>query len=848
NLTYKTNVLPANLTLGSVSPTTGNQTTLLNFSVIYTEPENYPPTLINVLINGTPYVMEKLNINDNSYTDGCAYQYLTYLQPGNYNYSFECWDGKYYNRTSIYPGLTIVSTNLMEPTLTNGHVTPNEGYGNWTIFKFRVTYTDPDNNAPDFINITINSKTYFMTKLNPSDTNYMDGCIFKLDIKLDIGTYYFNFNCSDGTYIVSTELYTGPFVTKIVEGLILFDGMYYCWQMEFDMTGTPIIWAITTRYSYSGGNSYHVSENNPLTYWFFYIDSTNSRDVNNLTRVISNSENSFMSSYVFFEDDAWEPICIFNNVSMGDFVPIAMNSFFTSEKNRTFQITGEENISRFNMVLDCWKLTDVMGSIAYYEKITGLLISAYFLGDFLDYSINVTKTNVFPVVSESDSNLESLLLPPIDDSYVIVIIIILAIIVAVLIGSFGIVLHQKRKGVYISKPEESKKPRAARKASLPKMKNQKVEAWKDQGDIFRAERNYQKAYECYQRALEIDPEDVRAKVMIELLQDKISPSISQAEPPSTIIKEKIEKKPEPIIIRPSIIREETPKEKAISLFDQGFDFFKVGEYKRSISYFEKTIELYPQFKNAWYSLGVAHMNLGNFEKAIECFEKEIEIDPSNKLAKAFMNSLKKRYLKSEVEVKPSIPEIKEMPEEKAKKLYDMGKDFYNSENYLKAIEYFEKAVKLTPQLKEAWYELGLSHAALGNMEKVIESHKKVIEIDPEFKEAWKFLGTAYLSQKNYQEAILSYNKVLELDPQDTYSWYYMSKCFEKLEKYQNMIQCLVNVVSIDPMDKRAWFNLGTVYEKLGHNKEALEYYTNVYNIDPQYKQVQEKIDSLKNKI
>ncbi len=852
NFTYKTNMLPPNLTNGSVTPTTGNQSTLLNFSVIYTEPEGYPPTSINVLINGTPYPMEKQNISDNSYTDGCAYQCLTYLQPGSYNYSFECWDGKYYNFTNTYFGINIVEANLLSPTLTNGQIYPNEGYANWTTFKFRVTYTDADNNAPSYVNVTINTTSYSMIKQNPLDTNYMDGCIFMLNTELDIGNYYFYFNSSDNTYNASTGPFSGPIVDKFKEGLILFNGMYYSWQLKF---GT-ITFSMSARCTYLGGNTYRITENNPFTSYLFWFSSTDSRDVNNLTRVISNSINSYDNYYVLFENDTWEPFCIFNNVSMGDFIPIATSLWFTADSNRTFQITGEKNISRFGRVLDCWELTDVRGSVAYYEKVTGLLVSAYIVGDGSDYSINVTKTNVFPAGSTSFPNLSFLLLllVPSSSPPIIFILIIAIVVVAGITGILGVAIHQKHKEVYISKPPkpseppERKKPKEKRKPSRPKIKNEKVEAWKDQGDIFRAERNYEKAYECYQRALEIDPEDIRAKVMIGLLQDKISSSTSQAESPSTIIKEQIEKKPEQITVKPSITPEETPEERAKSLFDQGFDFFKVGEYQRSIFYFEKTIELNPQFKDAWYSLGVAHMNLGNDQKAIECLTNELEIDPSNKLAKAFLNSLKKKYLKTEVETKPISSEFKEILKEDANELFTKGKDFFNSANYLNAVEYFEKAVKINPNLKEAWYELGLSHASLGNMQKVIEAHKRVVEIDPQFKEAWKFLGTAHLSLRNHQEAINSYKKVLELDPQDKYAWFYMSKCYEKLENYQQMVQCLVNVLNIDSKDKRAWYNLGDVYERLGHNKEALEYYTNVYNIDPQYKQVLEKINSLKNKI
>ena len=46
----------------------------------------------------------------------------------------------------------------------------------FTPFEFSVNYTDLDNNQPDYINITIDSDEFTMTKDDYLDTNFMDGC------------------------------------------------------------------------------------------------------------------------------------------------------------------------------------------------------------------------------------------------------------------------------------------------------------------------------------------------------------------------------------------------------------------------------------------------------------------------------------------------------------------------------------------------------------------------------------------------------------------------------------------------------------------------------------------------
>ena len=64
--------------------------------------------------------MAKQNSADKDYTDGCIYEFSTYLQPGNYNYSFGCFDGDYYNTTTTQFDPVVSITNEAGPTLQNG--------------------------------------------------------------------------------------------------------------------------------------------------------------------------------------------------------------------------------------------------------------------------------------------------------------------------------------------------------------------------------------------------------------------------------------------------------------------------------------------------------------------------------------------------------------------------------------------------------------------------------------------------------------------------------------------------------------------------------------------------------
>ena len=99
-------------------------------------------------------------------------------------------------------------------TLTVPMVSPETGSQS-TYFTFSVVYTNPTNNAPDYMQVIINSGsdyTYYMQKQNANDYTYTDGCVFYCTIQLPAGNgnyeYYFIARC--GNTAIQTTIKTGP--------------------------------------------------------------------------------------------------------------------------------------------------------------------------------------------------------------------------------------------------------------------------------------------------------------------------------------------------------------------------------------------------------------------------------------------------------------------------------------------------------------------------------------------------------------------------------------------------------------------------------------------------------------
>lgn len=100
---------------------------------------------------------------------------------------------------------------------------------------------------------------------------------------------------------------------------------------------------------------------------------------------------------------------------------------------------------------------------------------------------------------------------------------------------------------------------------------------------------------------------------------------------------------------------------------------------------------------------------------------------------------------------------------KAREYYSLGQKESVKENFKKAAEYFEKAVKEDPKFAFAWDNLGISYRQLNELDKAINAYKKSIEIDPNGLMPLQNIAVAYLHKKDYKNVIKSYEKLAKVD-------------------------------------------------------------------------------------
>ncbi len=247
----------------TVFPTTGNTSTIFYFNATYADIDDEAPAFVRVYIDGTMHAMEKSNFSDSTYSDGCDYTFSTTLAAGVHQFHFETndsHDGVRLPADGEYDGPTVSSIGNNAPYFSDASVTPNSGSYD-TTFTFAITYTDIDNDAPVFVNVIIDGIAHNMSKLDPLDNVYTDGCSYTYATTLLPGYHTYKFVTHDG----KDEVYTPQANTGLVTGQNNAPNLY-------PQAVSPSTGSTETTFTYTV--IYIDADNDAPTYVKVFIDGT----------------------------------------------------------------------------------------------------------------------------------------------------------------------------------------------------------------------------------------------------------------------------------------------------------------------------------------------------------------------------------------------------------------------------------------------------------------------------------------------------------------------------------------------------------------------------------------------
>ena len=229
-----------------------------------------------------------------------------------------------------------------------------------------------------------------------------------------------------------------------------------------------------------------------------------------------------------------------------------------------------------------------------------------------------------------------------------------------------------------------------------------------------------------------------------------------------------------------IERDETLSVEAYENFSRGMMNLRTGSrdsLDRAIHFFEKAIQIDPNYASAWTGLGAIYDLKGQFlgipelsHKAIELEKKAIELNPRLAYAHQFLGGAYVSIGRYDEAIE-SIKEAMRIEPNSSGAHAALARAYWVGKGMVdEGITELEHAIAINPQAGYAYLQLVFLHTLRGNFERAETVARQAIELQERFisgKEGLQIvgahsrLGYVYYRQGRYDDAIAEYKRELE---------------------------------------------------------------------------------------
>ncbi len=177
-----------------------------------------------------------------------------------------------------------------------------------------------------------------------------------------------------------------------------------------------------------------------------------------------------------------------------------------------------------------------------------------------------------------------------------------------------------------------------------------------------------------------------------------------------------------------------------------------------------------------------------------------------------------------------------------------GDDLYNQGKYEDSLEYYEKVLAIDGNDPSALQGKASVLKSRGDdacmnykYKEALEYYDKALNIIPDYKDALDGKKNVYIvqgdevyNQGKYLESLKYYNKALDIDSNDAYVWFIKGWSLKLMGHYEEALKCFNKTISIDETYVDAWRSRGDVLKDQGNYAEAIIAYDKALKIDSKW--------------
>ena len=333
------------------------------------------------------------------------------------------------------------------------------------------------------------------------------------------------------------------------------------------------------------------------------------------------------------------------------------------------------------------------------------------------------------------------------------------------------------------------------------------------GRIYNAQREYSKAIESYQKAVELSPTWQSPQISIAIAH---------------------------LLSRDYVKCREQLNRVFVSYPDDADAYLILGylhhllrNHSEEVSTYEKAIEIHPNNIQLLYGLAFGYAANDNFSESLRTYKKVLSLDLEFVWAYTGLGEMYKRQ-ESYPEALKQFGRALKLDPLSFNAYYGMGLTYLEMDDYSMAISHFNKAIEIDPTYPFTYISMARLYEEQNELNRSQEYLQKAIVADPNEKLAHLHIGFVLSKQKKYSESIASYQRAIDIDNNYALGYVGMGKVYNVLKNYPQAISNFNRAIAIDPKEQTAYYNLGYTYRHLLEYEKAIVNFNKVLIIDPNH--------------
>jgi tetratricopeptide (TPR) repeat protein len=296
--------------------------------------------------------------------------------------------------------------------------------------------------------------------------------------------------------------------------------------------------------------------------------------------------------------------------------------------------------------------------------------------------------------------------------------------------------------------------------------------------------------------------------------------------------------------------------KKLIRLNTGLLFQEQKRYEMAVRAYDTVLQVDPNNLLANYYKATLFQESGNTDGALQAYNRVLSINPNYKPAQDKMLSLVKQQ-SDPAKLTAGLIQYGDRFANNAAVQEQLGEEFHQRKDLNNAAMFYQRAIKLNPQMASAWANLGAVYQAQGKDEESVQAFQKAQALDPK-NDTFQQLAKHSVSNVGYkayqqavqlqqqgksQEALPYFQKALASnDTADIHAAYGVS--LQSTGQLDGAIGEYLKAIAKEPGNADYNYYLGTAYHQKKDLTKAAAAYKKALSLKPGYKDAQQALASI----